>query len=185
MREVATKAYAAQLKKLHEDSGGFGVGSVTKKHYKTIQSLAEKREFGTLLDYGCGKGDFLDFAQKNMPNLTTHGYDVASDQYSNLPSGEFDLVISLDVMEHVEFGSISNVLSEIRDRTGKVFLCSVANYPAVKKLSDGRNAHVTQMPFGNWFSLFSAFFRVDQFIRTAKAEGLFVCSRLKEGADWR
>jgi hypothetical protein len=66
-----------------------------------------------------------------------------------------------------------------------MFICSVANYPAGKTLPDGRNAHVTQMPFGQWFNILSTFFRVDQFMRTGKAEGLFICASLKTTADWR
>lgn len=185
MREVASDGYANQLKQLHEKSAAFGVGNVTQKHYKTIRAVIEKRRMTSLLDYGCGKGHFLQFAKDNMPNLVASGYDVASDEYGVLPAGPFEMVICLDVLEHVEFGALGNVLSEIRDRTEQIFLCSVANYPAGKKLPDGRNAHVTQMPFGYWFTLFSAYFRVDQFVRTGKAEGLFVCSKLAIEADWR
>lgn len=185
MRDLATDNYTNQLKQLHAASEAFGVGNVTAKHYPLIKNLIKKQSFGTVLDYGCGKGHFIQHAREAMPGLQVAGFDVASDEYGVLPDGKFDLVISLDVMEHVEFGALSNVLAEIRDRTSKAFICSVANYPAGKKLPDGRNAHVTQMPFGYWFNIFSAFFRVDQFIRTGKAEGLFICSTLKTDNDWR
>ena len=185
MRDLASEDYAAQLKQLHSSSESFGIGNVTSKHYPVIAGIIKKKGFGSVLDYGCGKGHFLDFAKEAMPGLRVAGFDVACDEYSKLPDGKFDMVVSLDVMEHVEFGALSSVLTEIRDRADKVFVCSVANYPAAKKLPDGRNAHVTQMPFSNWFSLFSGFFRVDQFLRTGKAEGLFVCVAMKTSADWR
>lgn len=185
MKDLASEAYAAQLKKLHSDSQAFGVGNVTAKHYPLIKGLIQKKNYGSVLDYGCGKGHFIKYAKESMPGLRVEGFDVASDEYAVLPSDQFDLVVCLDVMEHVEFGALSNVLATIRDRTAKTFICSVANYPAGKVLPDGRNAHVTQMPFGYWFSLFSGFFRVDQFIRTGNAEGLFVCSKLKTNSDWR
>ena len=185
MREVASEAYAAQLKELHGKSAAFGVGNVTSKHYKTILNVVEKKGFTSILDYGCGKGHFIEYAKEKIPSVRVAGYDVASDEYGTLSPDSFDLTICLDVMEHVEFGALANVLSEIRDHTSHCFICSVANYPAAKLLSDGRNAHVTQMPFGYWFNLFSMYFRVDQFIRTGKAEGLFVGSRLKMQSDWR
>lgn len=185
MRDLVSDNYAAQLKELHAKSESFGVGNVTAKHYPLIQNLIQKRSFGSVLDYGCGKGHFIQFARESMPGLRVEGFDVASDEYAVLPDGKFDVVVCLDVMEHVEFGALSNVLGEIRDRASKVFVCSVANYPAGKKLPDGRNAHVTQMPFSTWFGLFSGFFRVDQFLRTGKAEALFVCSALSTSVDWR
>jgi 2-polyprenyl-3-methyl-5-hydroxy-6-metoxy-1,4-benzoquinol methylase len=185
MRDLASEEYASQLKQLHASSQNFGVGSVTAKHYPMIGGLIKKRSFISVLDYGCGKGHFINYARENFPSLQVSGFDVASDEYATLPDHKFDLVVCLDVMEHVEFGALSNVLSEIRDRTGKVFICSVANYPASKTLPDGRNAHVTQMPFSSWFSFFSGFFRVDQFLRTGKAEGLFICASMGTGNDWR
>jgi len=185
MSKTVSDTYAAQLKELHNKNQAFGVGNVTAKHYPTIRGIIQKRSFGSVLDYGCGKGHFIKFAQEAMPGLRVEGFDVASDEYAVLPKDVFDMVVCLDVMEHVEFGALSSVLAEIRDRTGKVFVCSVANYPAGKMLPDGRNAHVTQMPFGYWFNMFSCFFRVDQFIRTGKAEGLFICSAMPTNYDWR
>ena len=185
MLKVVSESYAAQLKKLHDESASFGVGNVTSKHYKTILNVVDKKGYTSILDYGCGKGHFIEYAKKTMPSVRVAGYDVASDEYSVLPSDNFDITVCLDVLEHVEYGALANVLSEIRDHTNHCFICSVANYPAAKVLPDGRNAHVTQMPFGYWFNLLSMYFRVDQFIRTGKAEGLFVGSALKTQSDWR
>jgi 2-polyprenyl-3-methyl-5-hydroxy-6-metoxy-1,4-benzoquinol methylase len=185
MSDLASEGYAKQLKQLHDSSQAFGVGNVTAKHYPVIKNLIQKKSFGSVLDYGCGKGHFLQYARQTFPGLRVEGFDVASDEYGVLPDGLFDMVVCLDVMEHVEFGAMSHVLSEIRSRVGRVFVCSVANYPAGKTLPDGRNAHVTQMPFGQWFTIFSTFFRVDQFMRTGKGEGLFICSSIATSADWR
>lgn len=185
MRELASESYAAQLKKLHDENKAFGIGNVTAKHYPLIKNLIEKRKFTRVLDYGCGKGHFINFSHESMPEVRVEGFDIASEEYSTLPDGPFDLTVSLDVMEHVEFGALSNVLTEIRERTSKAFLCSVANYPAGKTLPDGRNAHVTQMPFSTWFGVLANHFRVDQFIRTGVGEGLFICSNLKLTGDWR
>jgi 2-polyprenyl-3-methyl-5-hydroxy-6-metoxy-1,4-benzoquinol methylase len=185
MKELASDAYAQQLRQLHQASQQFGVGNVTSKHYPTIKNLIQKKNLSSVLDYGCGKGHFLNYARQTFPGMRVEGFDVAADEYATLAEGLFDLVVCLDVMEHVEFGALSNVLSEIRSRVGRLFVCSVANYPAGKKLPDGRNAHVTQLPFSIWFSVFSTYFRVDQFVRTGKAEGLFICSSMDTNADWR
>jgi len=185
MKATVSEEYAQQLKQLHSASEAFGVGNVTAKHYPMIRKLIEKRQFSSVLDYGCGKGHFIDHLCEKMPHLHVDGFDVASDKYAVMPTQKFDMTVCLDVLEHVEFGALANVFDEIRSHTDKIFICSIANYPAGKNLPDGRNAHVTQMPFGYWFSLLSGFFRVDQFLRTGKAEGLFVCSPLSTNMDWR
>jgi len=185
MKKVVTEQYRAQLKQLHDQNENFGVGSVTAKHYPLIARLVEKKGYQSVLDYGCGKGHFIEYVSQKLPLLVVHGFDVANEAYPTMPEEPVDLVVSLDVMEHVEFGMLSNVLSEIRSVTRKAFICSIANYPAAKTLADGRNAHVTQLPFGQWFSILSLHFRVDQFQRTEKREGLFICTALKAQADWR
>lgn len=185
MGKIVSEEYEKQLKKLHSENKNFGIGNVTAKHYPIIIDLINRKKLKTVLDYGCGKGHFLSALDKQMADVQADGFDIASEQYAILPSKLYDLVVSLDVMEHVEFGALSSVLTEIRDRTGKFFICSVANYPAGKNLPDGRNAHVTQMPFGVWFTYFSGFFTVRQFIRTGRCEGLFICSSMQTNSDWR
>lgn len=185
MKKVVSEQYREQLKQLHEQHDKFGVGSVTAKHYPMIGKLIKQQNYQSVLDYGCGKGHFIEHLQEKFPMVAVHGFDVANEAYPSLPDEAVDLVVSLDVMEHVEFGLLSNVLSEIRSRTKQAFVCSVANYPAGKILPDGRNAHVTQMPFGQWFTLLSLHFRVDQFLRTGKGEGVFICGVLSAKADWR
>jgi SAM-dependent methyltransferase len=185
MRNIVSEEYEKQLKKLHMENSSFGVGNVTAKHYPLIVDIINKKKVKSVLDYGCGKGHFLSHLKKQDSTLDVVGFDIASEEYSVLPDRKFDLVVSLDVMEHVEFGALSSVLSEIRDRTSKIFICSVANYPAGKNLPDGRNAHVSQMPFGVWFTIISTFFTLNQFIRTGRNEGFFICSAMPTNADWR
>jgi 2-polyprenyl-3-methyl-5-hydroxy-6-metoxy-1,4-benzoquinol methylase len=187
MSNLISENYASQLKQMHNNLETFGAGGMTAKHYPLIKNLVLKNNVRSILDYGCGKGHFIEYAQANFPGVRVEGFDVASEKYAKLPDGKFDMVVCLDVMEHVEFGALSNVLSEIRQRDGKLFFCSVANYPAQKKLSDGRNAHVTQLPFGYWFTLFSGFFKVQKFSITGEddQEAIFICSKLRQVGDWR
>jgi len=179
-----TMDYNSQLKKLHENPG-FGVGKQTEKHYKKIFNVLQARKVKSVLDYGCGKGNFLKAVKDSFPSIKTVGYDIANEEFSKLPDERFEVTVCLDVMEHIEYGSINKVLQQIRNRTEKVFICSIANYPARAILPDGRNAHITQMPFGYWFTTLSGFFRVDDFMRTQPQEALFMCSAMAPNADWR
>jgi 2-polyprenyl-3-methyl-5-hydroxy-6-metoxy-1,4-benzoquinol methylase len=185
MRKLASKEYISELSQLHKENTIFGTGSVTKKHYSKIEQIIKKGDLKTVLDYGCGKGDFIKYLAEALPNISTDGFDIANKEYAELKPKSYDLVVALDVLEHIEFGLLTNVLSEIRMRTNNTFFCTIANYPARKILSDGRNAHLIQLPFGNWFSILSCFFQVNQFLRTGLQEGLFICSKLGSNADWR
>jgi 2-polyprenyl-3-methyl-5-hydroxy-6-metoxy-1,4-benzoquinol methylase len=181
---LASDQYKQELSQLHEQTK-FGQGVVTAKHYPLICELVIKKKCSSILDYGCGKGHFLDYASQKLEGVKAEGFDVANSKYSLMPHGQFDMVTCLDVLEHIEYGFLSNVLHEIQGKTKKYFFCSIANYPAGKKLSDGRNAHLIQVPFGYWFTTLSTFFRVDRFHRSAFGEGVFICTPLTEKHDWR
>ncbi len=178
------KEYTEQLKELHQNPS-FGTGLQTQKHYNRIYKIIEARKIKSILDYGCGKGNFIKEIKEKYPNILVEGYDIANEEFTKLPDSRFELTVCLDVMEHIEFGTVNKVLQQIRNRTDKHFICSIANYPARAILPDGRNAHLTQLPFANWFATLSGFFRVDDFMRTQPYEALFVCSKMENSADWR
>jgi 2-polyprenyl-3-methyl-5-hydroxy-6-metoxy-1,4-benzoquinol methylase len=183
---LSSEKYKDQLKALHSEQKNFGEGLVTAKHYPFIEEILRKKKLTSILDYGCGKGHFIKTFNNSFPDVSITGFDIANPEYEEFPNQQtFDLVVSLDVLEHVEFGSLGDVLSQIKKCTGKLFICSIANYPARKILPDGRNAHVTQMTFSEWMSILSTFFRIERFQRTGKGEGIFICTPLKESADWR
>jgi len=183
--KTISNEYQEQLRDLHRNVNSFGIGGSTSKHYQSIEALIKKFQCQSVLDYGCGKGHFLNHVSNNFPQIKIHGYDVANEAFSELPEHAVDLTVCLDVLEHVEFGALAEVFAEIREKTNNLFFCSIACYPASKTLPDGRNAHITQMPFGFWFSLLSQFFRVDQFKRTSPGEAVFICRKLRLTDDWR
>jgi len=185
MNKFASNEYIEQLRKLHEDNDKFGVGAQTSKHYDQIAKIIKIKQIKTVLDYGCGKGHFISYIKEKFPDVNIVGYDIANPIYSENPSGQFDLVVCLDVMEHIEFGLLSDVLTDIKNKTSNIFVTTIANYPAKAQLPDGRNAHLIQIPFGQWFNIFSSFFRVDQFIRTHPQEGVFITTKHNTNADWR
>lgn len=185
MTELASPEYIEQLRSLHERNQSFGVGNQTAKHYDQIAKIIKIKNIKTILDYGCGKGHFIEYVKDNFPDVSITGYDIANIDYMINPEGQYDLVVCLDVMEHIEYSLLANVLMDIKSKTSKLFISTIANYPAKAKLLDGRNAHLIQIPFGQWFTIISSFFRVEQFIRTHPQEGVFIASKYKSNADWR
>jgi 2-polyprenyl-3-methyl-5-hydroxy-6-metoxy-1,4-benzoquinol methylase len=93
------------------------------------------------LDFGCGIGYSLWFANAQFPNAEIWGYDVSAkciefarqrigiakltSNIDDLPIGEFDVVLAANVFHHIPFADRKAVLTRCKDllRTGgRIFL---------------------------------------------------------------
>lgn len=101
------------------------MGSKRRRQY--IESLG----FTDILDYGCGKGK-LGLGKK---------YDPAIPEFSTDPDPA-DLLVSTDVLEHIEPDLLDNVLIHMKSKMKKQGFLTIGCSPASKKLPDGRNAHL-------------------------------------------
>lgn len=129
MSELITQEYAALLKQCHSDPNW---GTSARGWVAHVAELS--RTYGpTILDYGCGKG----VLREHLHNVTN--YDPAT--FPERP-GPHDLVVCLDVLEHVEFALLPNVLDDLRQLARKAVFVTVSTAPAKKSLPDGRNAHL-------------------------------------------
>lgn len=76
--------------------------------------ISKNKNDGTMLEIGCGKGDFLKFIKKNNPDMSLTGIDLSLNEsvagiefiQGNVLTTNFnkkyDYVVSLAVIEHVE-----------------------------------------------------------------------------------
>ena len=120
-----------------------------------VQREAKVCEAESILDYGCGNGS-LGKALKLNHTLKTRKFAQYDPGRGIMLSPTFtkaDLVVCLDVMEHVEEDCVEAVLDDINTKTAKVALFWVATGPAVHKLPDGRNAHITIKDKEWWLDL--------------------------------
>lgn len=140
------ESYKKQLSEMHQ-AGHFSNG---KMAYGIVEKLLKKHKFESLLDFGCGKGDLIKLIEISYPNAKIAGYDPGYEEYNEFPMGKFDLVISTDALEHVEPAYLDKTLQELGERIDKYALIRIACYPAVKKLPDGRNAHLIVQSPGWW-----------------------------------
>lgn len=60
------------------------------------------------------------------------------------------MVCCIDVLEHIEPEYLETVLDELCRLTEGIAFLSIDTGPAVKTLSDGRNAHLIQQPMNWW-----------------------------------
>lgn len=102
----------------------------TNTHIKILNEIIYGNK--TVLDFGCGTGTLL----SNIKTSNKVGYDPSEEMirianqkfpniqwFSEIPNGVFDIVFSVDVIEHVN--NLSNYLLELKkklDKKGKLYL---------------------------------------------------------------
>ncbi len=128
-----------------------------------IKLLVTELGAKTLLDYGSGKG--IQYRARNikMPNgeiipsvaeylgiESITCYDPGVAEFQKFPTGQFDGVISTDVLEHCPEPDLPWILDEMFGAARKFVFANIAAYPAGKTLQNGENAHCTVRPQEWW-----------------------------------
>jgi hypothetical protein len=152
--ELISASYAELNARLHKENIAYGVGG--GKHAPIVLKLCESLKTRSVLDYGCGKG----YLAKEL-DFPIWEYDPAIPGKDADPRPA-DLVISTDVLEHVEPERLDFVLADLRRVVRKVGYFTIATRPAMKFLADGRNAHLIQEGADWWRARLSKFFTVAQ-----------------------
>ena len=69
----------------------------------------------------------------------------------------FDLVVCIDVLEHIPQADLPRIIKEIFDYSGKYVFATAAVNKAGKTLPNGMNAHATVQPEEWWNKLFEPY----------------------------
>lgn len=137
--------YVGLNRELHQRHGGYGRSG----HYwlGRILEILDHTGYESVLDYGAGKGTLGPYLE--LYGIAYRGYDPAVEAFAADPMPA-DLVVCLDVLEHIEPDRLDAVLADIaRLAKAEAFLV-VATRPATKDLPDGRNAHLIVQPYEWW-----------------------------------
>lgn len=143
---LISPAYKAQQEALHE-TGTYGTASI--QFAPLVTQIINRLKVEHLLDYGCGSLLNLYKHIKPTHKLTYQAYDPGTAEYAD-PPVPAQMVACIDVLEHIEPEFLESVLDDLARLTEVVLFCTVHTGPAVKVLSDGRNAHLTQEPMEWW-----------------------------------
>ena len=150
--------YRQEQETLHENPN-YGVASV---HYAPlVTNLINKIQVTHMLDYGAGKGRLAKSIDPDHEIMVNH-YDPGVKDWSDAPdSAQF--VTCIDVLEHIEPEHLDDVLDDLRRVTEFFGFFTVHTGPAVKVLTDGRNAHLIQEPPAWWLPKIMERFELLQF----------------------
>ena len=143
-----TKEYKEQMTVKHEVNWGhtavrFGAG---RDVVKLLDN--DKLAITTVLDFGAGTGSLGVHIQEERPGRAIWTqYDPGMKGMDCLPDGPFDLVVTCDVLEHVEPHLLDQTIFECSDRADRVVYHNIPCYPTGSTFSEGpykgQNLHLT------------------------------------------
>jgi len=123
---MITDAYKKELLGLHSKYN-WGITAGKYAGDSIIALLKFYPEIKTILDYGCGKGSLKPFIEEaGITGKKWTMYDPGVPKFSNEPTGQYDLVITTDVLEHVEEIMLNKVLANLRSLTGRFLFNEIA-----------------------------------------------------------
>lgn len=134
--QLASPEYKAQLLELRAKATQKW-GADGALHTEMVKQYIDETGAQTVLDYGCGEG----MLGQSLNGLITHEYDPGIPGKQDLPP-PVDLVVSTDVIEHIEPALIDSVLEHMYQTAKMAGLFIISTRLAVAILPDGRNAHL-------------------------------------------
>jgi hypothetical protein len=140
-------------------------------HLAQILQFAHEVGAATILDYGCGGHASID----GYCALLVQNYDPGIPAYSELPTPA-DLVVCLDVLEHVEADCIEEVIAHIRLLALKGIFLTISCRESPKKLPDGSPWHIFVRDEKYWREVFSDFTTLEYDEGRKQIIGRKVCS---------
>jgi len=125
---MITDEYRKTLLEMHSgsdwgDSGGQIAGDTIASFLKSFPKIK------TILDYGCGKGTLKNWVEDSgITGREWTLYDPGVEKWATKPKGPFDLVITTDVLEHVEEEHLGEVIDDLNALTSKYLYSEIACY---------------------------------------------------------
>ena len=150
---MITEEYRKELLELHKASwgttGGVYSGDTVVEFIKAFPDIK------TILDYGCGEGSLKKWVEEaGITDKEWYQYDPGVEEFSLCPAGRFDLVITTDVLEHVEEDHIDSVIDDLNYLTKKYLFNEVACYLARRNFQsgpyEGKDLHISLKAPDDW-----------------------------------
>lgn len=142
--------YGKLYKEVHENQKALP-GYTICRYADRITALVRQFNPKTLLDFGAGKGyQYLGRRVHEPWGILPHCYDPGVRQLDKKPSGKFDGVLNVDVLEHIDEADLDTVIAELVGYADKFAFIAVSCRPSKKNFADGSNFHKTIKPPEWW-----------------------------------
>lgn len=123
-------------------------GNTSVKNARFIRPAIKLLRPSSVIDFGCGQSLLIDQLGLDYP-VETRRYDPAIPAYREKPTGVYDLLINVDVLEHIPEQDLDPIVEEMRSLC-KDAIIIVDTIPAKLILPNGQNAHATIKPKAWW-----------------------------------
>ena len=144
-----------QYKEKYKMELGYGMSSTT--YTPDIHLLIKNLKPESILDYGCGNSGLVDRLKEVYPEIDFVRYDPALKKYNKLPIRIFDLVVCLDVLEHIKEEYLYSLLQYLSNISINAFF-AVSLQTAFHKLPNGENCHPTLFSNSKWKEILESYF---------------------------
>jgi hypothetical protein len=137
-------------KELHKQNKFQGYSLL--KWIPDLSNLIRNSNIETVLDFGCGEAKcWKEHKLSKILGVKTYAlYDPGVPEFSKLTKYQYDMVICIDVLEHIPEHLLDIVLEQIISRAKKAVFLAISTRPASKLLPNGQNAHAT-IKNKNWW----------------------------------
>lgn len=169
---LITDEYKTEQERMHENPN-YGTASVM--YAPIVTQFINQLGVTDLLDYGAGKCRLFE-SIKPKHAMKLQAYDPAIPKLSGSPYPA-QMVCCIDVLEHIEPDCLDSVLNHLAGLTKEYAFLSVHTGPAVKVLSDGRNAHLTQEDADWWLPKIMERWDLQTFQRSKSGFFVFVSAK--------
>ena len=101
-----------------------------------VNAIKARPYVKTVLDFGCGKGTMKPYLEQRC-DVEVFEYDPGIPGKDTFPTGQFDMVISSDVLEHVEPDLLDDTIKQLEKLTRWVMCHDIACSPTGKLFGEG------------------------------------------------
>ena len=157
---IITPYYKDQIETLHTSRPNKKWGATSARNFgHEVQHFVDgKKHIGSILDFGCGQSSMKHHLMEHSRNWGKYDfveYDPGIPGKDTLPEREFGLIISSDVLEHVEPEMIDETIKWMQDHCTRFLYHHIACDPAGITLPDGRNVHLITEKLDWWMEKFT------------------------------
>lgn len=158
-----------QYKQIH---AAHKYGDTSIKNLRYLRPQVQILKPKTIIDFGCGQSKLIDVLSDSVGAQGTR-YDPAIPKYSKQPKGKHDLLINVDVLEHVPVDQLDDVVGQMASLCEEAIIV-IDTREAKAILPNGENAHCTVRSHDWWGDYLSKHFKRLEPIRvTRKSRAAF------------